>query len=363
MSDFLTVIENSIEFADPGYLIVLPIAGLLFLFGLATFVLLRFFRPVRTYGSSYPFLGHVKFWFFTIIVLAIVTVAAARPYLVTGARSFKRGNVDVVVIIDGSASMWVKDLGSSRLELAIREISNLYVDGILTNGDRVALFVFGTTAVRKVHLSSDAERFIEQVNRVAPPETLYGDAFPWDSDITSALEHLYQSLDNQDRFESGEEDWFPNQRSDRLVLLFTDGDYLTDNPEQILRLDIALSEFRQRGLVVYPVGIGSRTGLDLDVVLQDYKLGIDYDPLLAADLAGIHTRLENESILMFEQRTGGRSFILDSAEISSTMFLRNAIDSHRGISFQVVPSDEQQELWQIALVFAVFFLVLAVLFY
>ena len=360
MSDFLT---DSIEFADPGYLIALPISGFLFLFGLAIFVLLRFLRPIRTYGSSYPLLGHVKFWFFTVLALAIVMVAAARPYLVTGARSFQRGNVDVVVIVDGSASMWVKDLGVSRLELAIREISNLYTDGILTNGDRVALFVFGTTAVRKVHLSSDAERFIEQVSRVAPPATLYGDAFPWDSDITSAFEHLYQSLDNQDRFESGEEDWFPNQRSNRLVLLFTDGDYLTGDPEQVFRLDVALSEFRQRGLVVYPVGIGSRTGLNLDIVLQDYRLGIDYDPLLASDLAGIHTRLESEGIVMLERRTGGRSFILDSADISSTVFLRNAIDSHRGISFQVVPADEQQELWQIALIFAVIFLVLAVLFY
>ena len=94
-------------------------------------------------------------------------------------------------------------------KLAVREVLNLYTQEILTAGDRVALFVFGTTAVRKAHLSSNAERFIEQVSRIAAPGNLSGDAFPWDSDITTAFEHVYQSLDNQDRFEAGEEDWAP----------------------------------------------------------------------------------------------------------------------------------------------------------
>ena len=180
--------------------------------------------------------------------------------------------MDVVVAIDASASMWVQDLGPSRLDLAVREVLNLYTQDILTDGDRVALFVFGTTALRQVHMSSNAERFIEQVGQVSPPATLSGDAFPWDSDVAAAFEHIYQSLDNQDRFESGDEEWQPEERSDRLVLLLTDGDFAAD-AEQLGRLDQALSEFRRRGLTVYPVAIGSRTGVELDLVLQDYVRG------------------------------------------------------------------------------------------
>lgn len=342
---------------------VVPIAALLLLFGLSVFAFRLTLRPARTHGSSYPLVGHIKFWFFLILTLALVSTAAARPFWNYGASSFKRGDIDVAVAIDGSASMWVKDLGSlSRLDLAVREVMKLYNEEILTQGDRVALFVFGTTAVRKVHLSSNAERFIDQVGRIAPPKTLSGDAFPWDSDVVSVFEHVYASIDNQDRFEAGEEDWAPERRTDRLVILFTDGDFAA-NPDQMSRLDQALGEFQRRGLSVYTVGVGSPIATDLDRVLEDYVPGIDYDATLVSDLEGVRTRLTTDGLSMLESRTGGGSFIIDSPGISAAPFLRNAIDSHRSISFQLLPADDKQEVWQWVLALAVLTLVVAVLFY
>ena len=179
MSELLAVFERSVEFANPEYLMVVPIAALILAFGLVVFGLRYLLRPVKTHGSSYPLVGPIKFWFLLVLSLVLVAAAAARPFWINGASTFKRGDVDVAVAIDVSASMWVKDLnGLSRLEVGVREVLNLYTQGILTPGDRVALFVFGTTAVRKVHLSSDAERFINQVGRIAPPPTLSGDAYP-----------------------------------------------------------------------------------------------------------------------------------------------------------------------------------------
>ena len=358
----LEIFNESVEFANPEYLMMVPVAGLLLLFGLIILAAKLALRPVRTHGSKYPLVGHIKFWFVAIASLCIVATAAARPFWVYGGASFKRGDVDVAVAIDGSASMWVKDLGRSRLELAIREINNLYTQEILTPGDRVALFVFGTTAVRKAHLSANAERFIEQVGRVTPPATLSGDAFPWDSDIATAFEHVYQSIDNQDRFETGDEEFVPERRSDRLVLLFTDGDFIAEG-EQVTRLDAALSEFQRRGLVVYPIGIGARTGTELDSVLLDYVRGIDYDQTLEADLEGQRTRLNVDGLQMLERRTGGRSFVVDSMGISSAPFLRNAVDSHRSISFQLIPSDDKQEIWPWVLAFGALLFVGAILFY
>ena len=292
----------------------------------------------------------------------LVAIAAARPFWIYGGSSFKRGDVDVVVAIDASASMWVKDLGSSRLELAVREALGLYTQDILSPGDRTAVFVWGTTALRRVHMSSNAERFVEEVGRIGPPPTLSGDAFPWDSDVATAFESIYMSLDNQDRFEEGEENWTPEERSDRLVLLFTDGDFLID-AEQMSRLDVALGEFRRRGLVIYPVGVGSRTGVNVDTVLTDYVRGVDYDDTLVADLEGQRTRLGVEGIGMLEQRTGGRSFIVDGSQISSGTFLRNVVDSHRSISFQLVPAEDKQEVWQWVVLLAIFVFVAAMLFY
>ena len=357
-----TALRESVEFQNPEFLAVLPIAGVLLLIGLLVFALRRWLRPQRTHGSSYPLLGHIKFWFLAVLAMAVLAVAAARPFWVFGGSSFKRGDVEVVVAMDASASMWAQDLGQSRLELAVREVLNLYTLDILTPGDRVALFVFGTTALRQVHMSSNAERFIEQVGQVRPPGSLSGDAFPWDSDVAAAFEHIYQSLDNQDRFESGDEEWQPEERSDRLVLLLTDGDFAADR-EQLQRLDQALTEFRRRGLTVYPVAIGSRTGVELDLVLQDYVRGVDYDETLEADLEGIRTILNTDGLGMLETRLGGRSFIIDSAGLSADSFLQNVINSHRSVSFQLIPADDTQEIWQWVVTLAVVLFVVAMLFY
>ncbi|MCY4078222.1 MAG: VWA domain-containing protein [Acidobacteria bacterium] len=357
-----SALRESVEFQNPEYLAVLPIAGLLLLIGFLVFAVRLRLRPARTHGSSYPLLGHIKFWFLAVAAMAVLAVAAARPFWVFGGSSFKRGDVDVVVAIDASASMWVQDLGQSRLELAVREVLNLYTLDILTPGDRVALFVFGTTALRQVHMSSNAERFIEQVGQVAPPGSLSGDAFPWDSDVAAAFEHIYQSLDNQDRFESGDEEWQPEERSDRLVLLLTDGDFAAD-AEQLARLDEALTEFRRRGLTVYPVAIGSRTGVELDIVLQEYVRGVDYDETLEADLEGIRTVLNTDGLGMLETRLGGSSFIIDSAGLSADSFLQNVINSHRSVTFQLIPAEDTQEIWQWVVTLAVVLFVLAMLFY
>jgi hypothetical protein len=362
MQLFLSAFRDTVEFANPEYLMAIPIAFLLSVFGVLIFILRVFLRPAKTHGSLYPLVGQIKFWFFAVVVLVAVAAAAARPYWVYGGRTFKRGDVDVAIVVDGSASMWVKDLGPSRLDLAVREALNLYTEEILTPGDRTALFVFGTTAVRKAHLSSDSDRFVEQVGRVEPPVSLSGDAFPWDSDIASAFEHVYQSIDNQDKFESQSDDWTPERRSDRLVLLFTDGDFIGSR-DQMARLDTALSEFQRRGLTVYPIGIGSRTGTNLDIVLQDYIRGIDYDESLEADLKGLRTQLSADGLDMLQQRTGGRAFVLESPGVSSAPFVRNAVNSHRSISFQLVPAEDKQEMWQWVLAFAVVIFVVAVLFY
>ena len=357
-----SALRESVEFQNPEYLAVLPIAAVLLAIGFLIFLLRLHQRPPRTHGSSYPLLGHIKFWFLAIGAMAVLAVAAARPFWVFGGSSFKRGDVDVAVAIDASASMWVRDLGPSRLDLAVREVLNLYTQDILTPGDRVALFVFGTTALRQVHMSSNAERFIEQVGQLGPPTALSGDAFPWDSDVAAAFEHVYQSLDNQDRFESGDEEWQPQERSDRVVLLFTDGDFAADN-EQLARLDQALSEFRRRGLTVYPVAIGSRTGVNLDVVLQDYVRGVDYDETLESDLEGLRTNLNTDGLGMLETRLGGRSFVIDSAGLSADSFLQNVIDSHRSVSFQLIPAEDTQEVWQWVVTLAVVIFVVAMLFY
>ena len=91
MNGFLAVFEDTVEFANPEYLMVVPLAALLLLFGGVIFAVWLGLRPVKTHGSSYPLFGHIKFWFLAILALVAVGTAAARPFWVYGGRSFKRG--------------------------------------------------------------------------------------------------------------------------------------------------------------------------------------------------------------------------------------------------------------------------------
>ena len=363
MAELWVAVRSTIRFENPEYMIFLPFAGFCLALVVLTAVFKNRSRPARTYGSFYPLVGSVKLWFFTVAILLATILAAARPYFIYGASSFRRGEVEVPVVLDVSASMWAKDVSPSRLDLAVREILNLYAQDILREGDRTGLFVFGSTAVRKVHLSSDADRFLEEVGRIRPPVSLIGDAFPWDTDLAVAFEHVYQSLDSQDRFMSGEEDdWQPTRRPDRLVLVFSDGDYAADD-EQMSRLDQAMSEFQRRGLKVYPIGIGTRTGANLSDVLLDYEKGVDYDQTLETELGSLRTQLDTGTLSFLEQRSGGRPFIIDNEDVSASTFLRDIVNSHRSISFELATDEDQQEIWQYVIGFAVFMFATAIIFY
>jgi hypothetical protein len=363
MLETLATFGDRVEFGEPLALLFVPLAGICLAVGVAVHVFIRRLRPARTHGSSYPLVGPIKLWLVAAWVVALVAIAAAQPRLRYGGASFKRGAVDLAILIDGSASMWVRDLGPSRLEVAVRELMALQTEGILQTGDRVGLFVFGGTTIRKVHLSSKTDRLIEEIAKVKAPETLSGDSFPWDSDVVGAFEHVHRSLDLQDRYEAGasERDWRPARRSDRAVIVVSDGDFQVAQDE-MPRMDAALAELRRRGIPVYAIGIGTRTGADLTSILRDYDPN-EYDASLAAELTGQTTVLRANALTYLAERTGGKTTTLDNGGQSAAGFLRENVDAHRGLGVQLVPSDDSLEAWQYLVTAAVVLLALAILFY
>src|SRR5262245_39074621 len=125
MLGFWTSLQDSVRFGAPQALMFVPLAGACLIICLVILTLQRRHRPTRSRGSSYPLVGRIKLWLAATVISILTAVAAAEPMLLYGGSTFKRGNVDVVIAIDVSASMWVKDLGPSRLQLAIREVLGL----------------------------------------------------------------------------------------------------------------------------------------------------------------------------------------------------------------------------------------------
>src|SRR3989344_653144 len=370
----LSQLSRDIQFANPEYLVLLYTIGFLFILGILVFIIRLFQRPKKTFGSRYPLVGKIKLWFFAIVATAIAILALARPFLAKNSINIKKGPAEIVFVVDGSSSMWLKAIQPSQIDIAAREILKLY-PGILKDGDRAALFMLGKSTLRKVHLSGDLDRFITEVSKVGRPARLIGDEFPWGSDIALTLEDVYQRLDSQDKFFDGNSsNWQPKKSSNRLVLFFGDGDYNSlrppkdtaeaDDHEQYLkRVNDALGEFRRRGLKIYSVGIGTRTGADLLSILRDYKKDFDYNDSLVADLKDQSSRLDLEPLRIISSATGGRVISLESANADAQNFLRDSVDSNRSASFEIVPGGDRQDLWQLFLLAALCVAAIAIIFY
>lgn len=263
-----------IHFLDPAflYLLILLVALLVLWLGVTLIKLAK--RPKRTYGSKYPLVGRIKLWgIFVIPVGALIVLAMAKPSLVRALSRHRRGDIDVLLVIDRSISMRADDVRPSRLDIAKREASN--IEPLLVEGDKVALFVFGRESHRKIYLSGRFENTFERLARISFPGSLKGDGLIWDSDFASMLENVYQSTDRQDSFNDGYSGkrYVPKKRSNRIVIIFSDGEdqLKKDKPstpeeakyrdDYIKRLNSALAEFRKRGLKIYPVGIGTEKGV------------------------------------------------------------------------------------------------------
>jgi hypothetical protein len=101
----------------------------------------------------------------------------------------------------------------------------------------------------------------------------------------------------------------------------------------------------------------------LSTILGAYQRDRDYDAALAAELAGQRSQLRVSTLTYLAERTGGMTFTIDRIGPSAAGFLREAVASHRGVTFQLMPSQKSQERWQYFVAGAILLFALAVLLY
>lgn len=377
--EWLINFRDNLYFLEPEKLFWLwGMAGLGFL-GLLIWMLRSKLRSPRTLGSRYPWLGRIKFWFFCLLALGLLIVSGARPYLKRPQVLIKRGPLEVIFLIDRSFSMFLKDWGPSRLDLAVGEVFNLLDQKVLKKGDRAGLFLFGKSSFLRVHLSYDLERLATELSRIGLPQTLWGNESIWGSDLAMALEHLYQSLDAQDLFLKEQQNkknglkWPVRSRVNRVVVVLSDGDFFYEekpqseatSPEQSgtndrAKLNQSLVELRRRGLKFLAVGIGGRRALPLTEVLKDYRPNTEYDPALQKELKGLTSALNISELDYLTRFWGGSKFIVDRSGVRATDFLREKLDAWRSLSVQRTVGQEREELWPYGLGLALIILMAAI---
>jgi len=216
----------------------------------------------------------------TLSVLAggALVFALVRPQAPLTIRVPQYEREDLVIILDRSASMRAHDVSPSRFSRATDEI-RYFIENKPENIDRVGLVGFAGTSVILSYLTADLDTVAFYLDWIEhDPQTLLG------TDIGAALKNA-RDVAAKDKRETK-----------KIFVVLSDGeDYGTELAHEI-------AVFRQGGLHVNSIGIGSDNEVPVPIIQPDGKEASLRDD----DGRIVRTRFEEATLRMIASQTGGR---------------------------------------------------------
>jgi Ca-activated chloride channel family protein len=173
------------------------------------------------------------------VALVWLGLALAGPVRGWTMRNVTRRGLDLVVCIDTSNSMLVRDIRPDRLTRALRETSGL-IDRL--RGDRLALIAFSGVPREVAPLTHDRTTLQELLKRVTPEDNTLGG-----TNLGAALSAALSMFDGR-------------TGAHEAVVLLTDGEDLAGEGLAVARTAA------ERGIRVYVVGMGTETGGKIPLV-------------------------------------------------------------------------------------------------
>jgi Ca-activated chloride channel family protein len=225
----------------------------------------------------------------SVLAIAAVAVALARPQWPGKAVPAKQLGLDLVIALDFSRSMLAKDVYPSRLERAKREIGEL-LD--LFAGDRVGIVAFaGETLTYPPTTDYDAVKLF------------WRDLNPWDMPVggTAIGRAVRAALDQLVPLRAKEAS--AGAARGQAILLLTDGEDTDSEP-----LDAA-DEASKLGVKIFTVGVGSRSG---ELIPEYDDKGKVTGYVKDAEGKYVTSRLGEETLAEIARRTGGELFHADA---------------------------------------------------
>ena len=210
--------------------------------------------------------------------LALIVVALARPQWGSEVQAVERQGVQVMVVLDISTSMLATDLRPNRLSRAKLEIADLMRR---LGGDEVGLVLFSGASFLQFPLTFDyatARTFLDSAgpHMISRPGTVVGKA------IETALTGFNYDRDGQ-----------------KVIVIFTDGESHEGDPVEAAR------QARERGVVVYTVGLGSPDGEAIPDLAPDGRfLGLKQDE----EGQVIISRLDEVTLQQVAREGGGQYY-------------------------------------------------------
>lgn len=221
------------------------------------------------------------------LLLAIVTLlilALARPQWGRKLELVERKGLDIVLVQDISLSMLATDIQPSRLVRSRHEVS-AFLDAL--QGDRIALVAFSGEARTMVPLTLDYGSLRLYLDELRPGWLMPG------TDIGQAMEQGMRV------FAGGKGN--PEQQ---VMVLLTDGE--EHDPKALNVAKVAA----EKGIRIYTIGIGSRSGVPIPLQAPDGT--VQYKKDRNGNI--VTTRLEEETLQEIAQITGGRYYYAGPGE-------------------------------------------------
>lgn len=172
--------------------------------------------------------------------LLLGAAALARPQWGFYWEEVRRQGLDLMVVLDTSRSMLTADIKPSRLQQA-----KLGVRDLLRNlrGDRIGLVPFAGSSVLQCPLTADYAAFMMTL------DDIYAGIIPrGGTAIEQALGTAVAA------FFPANKAVLPDEGTDRVILLITDGEDHEGNPLDLVPL------LKEKGIRVYTIGIGTLEG-------------------------------------------------------------------------------------------------------
>lgn len=242
---------NEITFGAPDFLWLLAIPALLLVVWLWRVVMRRRDRqrvlrhrmlPVR---SRFAIVGELPFWFCLILATVFIIIALARPH--GPAIALRQGGMDLVVLLDGSASMRVQDVPGDRWKRATRFLRMLG-DSMSWKDDRIALAVFARTAAPQIRLTRDPNTFFFFLDNLegSSPFRLEDDS-SWDTNLEMGIHWGLRLIEKDEELHG------PSSNA-KLFVMISDGEAWSGEVEK------AVQNSLDAGVPLFAVGVGTLAG-------------------------------------------------------------------------------------------------------
>ncbi len=199
-------------------------------------------------------------WVLVLLAVTLVVTALLRPQYGTREAQLQNRGIDVVIALDMSKSMLVKDVAPNRMKAAIVELNDV-VDRL--SGGRVALVPFAGTAFTQTPLTTDFDAVRSYLDQLRVEDMPIGG-----TRVGVAIRHavsVFQEANKEVEEDDPDADLEqPAASHFKAIILVSDGE---DHDEDALA---AAKLAAQDNIRIYTVGIGSRnSGARIPVVSSE----------------------------------------------------------------------------------------------